>query len=82
MIHILVISHEICKLNMAVVEISPPLFFYIQYKVIGVFTMKTIIKKDGKITVTITYQNEPSTKAISLYAQKLKHTLDIKVPAR
>ena len=49
---------------------------------IGVFDMKTIIKKDGQITITITYQNEPSEKAISVYAQKLKHTLDIKVTAR
>ena len=43
--------------------------------------MKTIIKTDGKITITITYQNKPSEKALGIYAQKLKHTLDIKVPA-
>ena len=44
--------------------------------------MKTVVKKDGNITITITYQNEPSEKAISAYAQKLKNTIDIKVTAR
>ena len=48
---------------------------------IGVLDVKTIIKKDGKVTITITYQNEPSEKVISVYAQKLKNTIDIKVPA-
>lgn len=43
--------------------------------------MKTIIKQDGKLTITITYNNEPSGEAIRAYAQKLKNTIDIKVPA-
>ena len=48
---------------------------------IGVNTMKTTIKQDGKITITITYTNEPSQKAIRNFANKLKNTIDIKVPA-
>ena len=44
--------------------------------------MKTVTKQDGKITITITYTNEPSQKAIQNFANKLKNTLDIKVPAR
>ena len=43
--------------------------------------MKTTVKQDGKITVTITYTNEPSQKAIQNFANKLKNTIDIKVPA-
>lgn len=49
---------------------------------IGVFDMQTKIKKDGKTTITITYQNEPSARALSTYAQKIKNTIDIKVTAR
>ena len=43
--------------------------------------MKTVIKQDGKIAITITYTNEPSQTAIQNFAHKLKNTLDIKVPA-
>lgn len=43
--------------------------------------MKTVIKQDDKITITITYTNEPSQKAIQNFANKLKNTIDIKVPA-
>lgn len=43
--------------------------------------MKTIIKKDKNITVTITYNNTPSQKAIHQYASKLKQTIDSKMIA-
>ena len=39
---------------------------------------KTIVKKDNKMTITITYNNEPSSDAIKNYAQKLKKTIDSK----
>lgn len=48
---------------------------------IGASTMKTIVKQDGKITITITYKNEPSQTAIQNFANKLKNTIDIKVHA-
>ena len=48
---------------------------------IGVFDMKTIIKKEGRYTITITYNDRPSAQAIHNYAQKIKNTIDIKVPA-
>ena len=40
--------------------------------------MKTITKQDGKITITITYNNQPSEEAIKQYAHKLKKTIDSK----
>jgi hypothetical protein len=41
--------------------------------------MKTITKTyPNNITVTITYNNEPSAEAIKNYAQKLKKTIDSK----
>ena len=40
--------------------------------------IKTIVKKDNKMTITITYNNEPSADAIKNYAQKLKKTIDSK----
>ena len=43
--------------------------------------MKTIIKRDKKLTITITYNNEPSEEALRNYAEKLKKTIDSKVPA-
>lgn len=43
--------------------------------------MKTIIKQDNKITITITYNNEPSQEAIRQYADKLKKTIDSKMIA-
>ena len=43
--------------------------------------MKTVVKQDKKITITITYTNEPSKDAIRNYAEKLKKTIDIKMPA-
>lgn len=41
--------------------------------------MKTTTKQDGKITITITYNNAPSEEAIRNYAHKLKKTIDSKV---
>lgn len=43
--------------------------------------MKTIIKQDKKITITITYSNHPSPDAIRHYAEKLKKTIDSKMQA-
>ena len=43
--------------------------------------MKTIIKQDKNITITITYNNHPSQEAIKNYAEKLKKTIDSKMPA-
>lgn len=43
--------------------------------------MKTIVKQDKKITITITYNNHPSNDAISNYAKKLKKIIDSKVIA-
>ena len=43
--------------------------------------MKTITKQDKKITITITYNNHPSPDAIHNYAEKLKKTIDSKMPA-
>ena len=42
--------------------------------------MKTIIKQDKKLTITITYNNHPSQEAIQNYAEKLKKTIDSKMP--
>lgn len=41
--------------------------------------MKIITKQDKKLTITITYNNEPSQEAIKQYANKLKKTIDSKV---
>jgi hypothetical protein len=49
---------------------------------IGVDIMKTIVKQDKKITITITYNNSPSDNAIKDYAQKLKQIVDSKMIAR
>ena len=43
--------------------------------------MKTTIKQDNKITITITYNNVPSEDAIRHYAEKLKKTIDSKMTA-
>jgi hypothetical protein len=48
---------------------------------IGGSFMKTIIKHEKKITITIIYNNHPSQEAIHNYAEKLKKTIDIKMPA-
>ena len=49
---------------------------------IGELNLKTIIKQDKNITITITYNNNPSSEAIKHYAQKLKQTVDGKLIAR
>jgi hypothetical protein len=49
---------------------------------IGEFNLKTITKQDGKITITITYNNIPSDNAIKDYAHKLKQIVDSKMIAR
>ena len=41
--------------------------------------MKTITKQDGKLTITITYNNKPSEDSIRNYAYKLKKTIDSKM---
>ena len=41
--------------------------------------MKTTIKQDGKVTITITYNNKPSEDAIRNYSHKLKKTIDSKM---
>lgn len=43
--------------------------------------MKTIVKQDKKITITITFNNQPSDEAVRMYAEKLKKTIDSKLPA-
>jgi hypothetical protein len=43
--------------------------------------MKTTIKQDKKLTITVTYNNEPSDNAIKQYAQVLKKIIDSKVIA-
>ena len=43
--------------------------------------MKTIVKKDKKLTITITYTNHPSEEAIKQYAQTMKKIIDSKVIA-
>ena len=43
--------------------------------------MKTTIKKDKKLTITITYNNNPSDEAIKHYSQKLKKIIDSKMIA-
>ena len=43
--------------------------------------MKTIIKQDKKITITITYNNDPSQESIRQYARKLRQTIDSKMIA-
>lgn len=40
--------------------------------------MNTITKKDKNITITITYNNLPSSNAIKQYAHKLKKIIDSK----
>lgn len=55
------------------VEISP-LFF------IGGM-MKTTVKQDKNIIITITYNNAPSQEAIRQYAHKLKNVIDSKMIA-
>jgi hypothetical protein len=40
--------------------------------------MKTTTIQDNKITITITYNNHPSTEAIKQFANKLKKTIDSK----
>lgn len=42
--------------------------------------MKTVVKQDKKITITITYNNKPSDEAIRDYAHKLKNIIDAKMP--
>lgn len=43
--------------------------------------MKTTVKQDKKLTITITYNNKPSDEAIHNYAQKLKKIIDSKMQA-
>lgn len=43
--------------------------------------MKTVVKKDKKLTITITYNNSPSNDAIKQYAETLKKIIDSKVIA-
>ena len=45
------------------------------------FTLKTITKQDKKLTITITYNNNPSDDAIRDYAKKLKQLVDSKMIA-
>lgn len=49
---------------------------------IGDFNLRTVIKQDKNITITITYNNKPSNDAIRDYAQKLKRIIDGKLIAR
>ena len=44
--------------------------------------LKTTVKKDKTLTITVTYNNEPSCDAIKNYAKKLKHIVDSKMIAR
>jgi hypothetical protein len=48
---------------------------------IGELNLKTIIKQDKNITITITYNNTPSKDAIHDYAKKLKQIVDSKMIA-
>ena len=48
---------------------------------IEVGTMKITTKQDKKLTITITYNNEPSKEAFRNYAEKLKKTIDSKMQA-
>ena len=43
--------------------------------------MKTIVKQDKNIIITITYNNTPSQEAIQQYARKLKNIIDSKMIA-
>jgi hypothetical protein len=43
--------------------------------------MKTTTKQDKKLTITITYNNNPSDDAIKQYAKTLKKIIDSKVIA-
>lgn len=43
--------------------------------------MKTTVKKDRKLTITITYNNHPSDDAIKQYAQTMKKIIDSKMIA-
>lgn len=43
--------------------------------------MKTITKQDKKLTITITYNSQPSDEAIKQYSQTLKKIIDSKVIA-
>ena len=49
---------------------------------IGDVNLKTITKQDKKLTITITYNNQPTDDAIRNYAQKLKQIIDGKLIAR
>jgi hypothetical protein len=48
---------------------------------IGEKIMKTIIKQNKQITITITYSNKPSQEALHHYAEKLKKIIDSKMIA-
>ena len=48
---------------------------------IGRDIMKTVIKQDKNVTITITYTNHPSQDAIKNYVEKLKKTIDSKMQA-
>lgn len=56
--------------------------FILLNKMIGVMNVKTITKKDKKLTITIIYNNTPSNDALRIYAEKLKRTIDSKVTTR
>lgn len=43
--------------------------------------MKTIVKQDKKLTITITYNNQPSQESLKQYAAKLKKIIDSNVIA-
>ena len=44
--------------------------------------MKQVIKQDKNITISITYNNEPSNDSIKNYAEKLKSIIDSKMQSR
>jgi hypothetical protein len=48
---------------------------------IGELNLKTINKQDKNITITITYNSQPSDEAIKNYAKKLKQIVDSKMNA-
>ena len=43
--------------------------------------MKTTTKQDKKLTITVTYNNNPSDNSIKHYAQTLKKIIDSKMIA-
>ena len=49
---------------------------------IGADHMKQVTKQDKNITISITYNNEPSNDAIKNYAEKLKSIIDSKMQSR